>query len=118
LDLSAVVRHTESSGTLCSVTSRILIQWCRANHLHLAGLLPQERSTDELPKSLSRTCSCPATGGAAGDPLHDMLTGARGGGGGGLSRGACPRPCLQPVDHSRMSSAASSVALVHTICHK
>jgi hypothetical protein len=51
LDLSIVVRYTESSDTLCSVTDKILIRWCGASHLHQAGHLPQKRLADELPKS-------------------------------------------------------------------
>jgi hypothetical protein len=77
LDFSAIVRHTESSGTLCSVTGRILIRWCEANHLHPAGLLPQKRSADELPESQSRTCSCPVAGGGVGDPLDGVPHSAR-----------------------------------------
>jgi hypothetical protein len=41
LDLSAVGRHTESSGTLCSVTDQTLTQWCRANRLSPMGPLPR-----------------------------------------------------------------------------
>jgi hypothetical protein len=43
------------------------------------------------------------------------LPGGRGGGGGALPRGACPRP--RPTDPLRMSRIGSSKVLVHTICH-
>jgi hypothetical protein len=72
LDLSAVVHHTGSFDTRCSVTDRILIQWCRASHLHQVGPLLQKRSADEFPESLNRMCSCPTVGGVAVDPLHGM----------------------------------------------
>jgi hypothetical protein len=41
----------------------------RSHHLHPAGPLSQKRSVDESPENQSRTCSCPAAGGAAGDLL-------------------------------------------------
>jgi hypothetical protein len=72
LDLSAAMWHIESSCALCCVTGQILIQWCGANHLHPVGILPQKRSMDELLESQSRTCSCPAAGGATGDPPHGV----------------------------------------------
>jgi hypothetical protein len=77
LDLSATMWHTEYSDTLCSVTSQILSRWYGANHLHQAGPLPQKRSVDELPESLSRMCSCLSVGGAYGAPLHGVLHSAR-----------------------------------------
>jgi hypothetical protein len=73
LDLSVVGWHTESFGTLYSVIVQILIRWCRANHLLQAGPLPQKILMDELPGSLSRTCSCPGAGGAMDVLPHDML---------------------------------------------
>jgi hypothetical protein len=76
-DLSTVVRHTVSSNTQCSVIDRILIQWCRASHLHQVGPFLQQRPTDELPKSPSRTCSCRAAGSVVGDSLdgvpHELI---------------------------------------------
>jgi hypothetical protein len=72
LDLSAAVWHTVSSDTQYSVTDRILIRCFGASHLHQAGPLLQERLVDELPESLSRTCSCLATSSAVGDPLHGV----------------------------------------------
>jgi hypothetical protein len=124
LDLSAAGWHTTSSGTRCNVADQTLIRRCEANHLPPTVPLPQKRLVGEWPWSLSRMCSCPGVGGVAGVTPHvvlghQLLTGGRGGaGGGGLPCGACPRPRPWPVDPSRMSITASLVALVHAICHK
>jgi hypothetical protein len=42
LDPLAIGRHTESSGTLCSVTVQTLIQWCRASRPHQAVPSPRK----------------------------------------------------------------------------
>jgi hypothetical protein len=77
LDLIAVVRHTESSGTLCSVTNGILIRWCGASYLHQVGPLPLKRPAEKLPESQSKTYSCPTTFGAASKPSHGLPLSAR-----------------------------------------
>jgi hypothetical protein len=72
LDLSVAGRRTEPCDTLCSVTDRILIQWCRVNHLPPTGALPQKRLVGELPVSQNRTLACPGAGGATSILPHGV----------------------------------------------
>jgi hypothetical protein len=71
LDLSGAGRHTTSSGTQCSAIDQTWSQ-CGANHLPPTCPSPLKRSLGELPRSLSRTYSCPGDGGAAGAPPHGV----------------------------------------------
>jgi hypothetical protein len=133
LSLLVVVRHTESSDTLCSVGARTWTLWCRASYrLQWVSRIGKDWQVScqkvqirRVPVLLSRLRAfSPTTLFIHHHPHHEFilsgnnyfrLTSGRGGGCGALPCGTCPHP--RAPDPSGTSRCNSSIILVRIICH-